>query len=602
MAGRIPEEKVSEIRGSLDIVDVVGEYVQLKKQGRNYFGLCPFHGENTPSFSVSPDKQIFHCFGCGAGGNIFSFLMDLEGIGFQEAAAKLASKAGVELEIDASSDAAMSNVPPEERPMLEAHELLAKFYHHLLVNTKEGGDALEYLQNRGFTKEGIEKFQIGYSLPIWDFAANFLEKRGFSGEVMEKAGLIIKRDQEQGFFDRFRNRIMFPLADSRGRIVGFSARALSADDHPKYLNTPETAIFNKSSLLYNYYQARNHIRKQGQAVLFEGFADVIAASGAGVLNGIAVMGTSLTDQHIQQIRRIADSVILCFDSDNAGREAAYRAGNMLYEKGIGIQVAVMPKGMDPDDYIRSHGPEMFQQNVIGESLTWMAFKMQYFRQGKNLQHEGDQLKYIEEILREISRLDNAVERDHYLRQVSGEFSLSLEALNQQLREIPKEGKRPHGQEKRKPTAYVAPQAKRILPAHATAERRLLAHMLRSSDAAYKVRQLLGGTAFHIDEHQAILTYLLAFYEEGNEPDTSQFLDGIQDSRLRKVVTEIEMMPLNEEQAERELEDYVRHVLDYPKWLKIKEKQHEQKEAERRKDFAVAVAIAQEIIELKKSLS
>jgi DNA primase len=601
MADRIAEEKINQIRQAVDIVEVIGDYVQLKKQGRNYFGLCPFHGENTPSFSVSPDKQIFHCFGCGAGGNVFSFLMELEGISFQEAAVKLAAKVNIDLEVDVSAGQGEKKIPKEIQAMLEAHELLSKFYHHLLVNTKEGQPALEYLLGRGFTRESIDKFQIGYSLNSWDFVFKFLSKRDFSPDWMEKAGLIIKRERDGTYFDRFRDRIMFPIFDQNGNTIAFSGRTMGAEQ-PKYLNSPETAIFNKSKILYNYHLAKPNIKKLTSAVLFEGFADVIAADRAGVENGIATMGTALTDEHIALLRRTVQSITICYDSDNAGIEAAFRAGSLLTDTGIAVKVAIMPDGMDPDEYIKSFGSDRFRNEVIGASLTWMAFKFLYFRRGKNLQNEGDRLTYIEEIIKEISKLTNAVERDHYLRQLAAEFSLSLDALRDQQKQIFFAEKR---KEKGKKTSSHNPafiQNINVLkPAHYTAERRLIAHMLKNRDAAYRVQELLQGNTFNIDEHQAIITYLLSFYEEHLEADSSAFLTYIQDDNLRRIVANIEMMPINDELTTQELNDYIKQVLNYQKLLKIKEKEVELKEAERQKDFKQAALIGIEINQLRKSL-
>jgi DNA primase len=602
MAERIAEEKINQIRQSVDIVELISEYVQLKKQGRNYFGLCPFHGENSPSFSVSTDKQIYHCFGCGAGGNVFSFLMELEGITFLEAAVKLAEKANIDLQVNFSVNGKGKSVSPEIQLMLDAHELLRKFYHHLLVNTKDGQHALEYLLERGFTRESIDKFQIGYSLNSWEFVYKFLTKRDFSPDLMEKAGLIIKRERDGTYFDRFRDRIMFPIFDRNGNTIAFSGRSLGADE-PKYLNSPETAIFNKSKILYNFHLAKQSIRKLHQAVLFEGFADVIAADRSGVENGIATMGTSLTEEHITLIRQNTESITICFDSDKAGIEAAYRAGNMLIDTGCTIKVAMMSDGLDPDEYIKKNGSEKFRNEVIGASLTWMAFKILYFRRGKNLQIEGERLAYIETILREISKLTKAVEKDHYLRQLASEFSISLEALQQQLKQIFFSEKRKlNGQTPpvNKPSVIVK-QEKKLPDAHFTAERRLIAHMLKDRDTAYKVQDLLRGNTFNTDEHQAIITYLIGFYEEHMNPDSSAFLTYIQDGNLRRIVADIEMMSINDELSSQELTDYIKQVLNYQKLLKIKEKEVELKEAERQSDYGKAAAIATEINQLRKSL-
>lgn len=601
MADRIPEEKIDQIRQALDIVEVVSDYVGLKKQGRNYFGLCPFHGENTPSFSVSSDKQIFHCFGCGAGGNVFSFIMDIEGISFQEAVVKLAERANIELEMNVTSNLGEKKASKEIQAAKDAHELLRKFYHHLLVNTKEGQHALEYLLERGFTKESIDKFQIGYSLNSWDFVVKFLAKRDFSPEWMEKAGLIIKREKDGTYFDRFRDRIMFPIFDRHGQTIAFSGRSLGADE-PKYLNSPETAIFNKSKILYNFHLAKPNIKKLQHAVLFEGFADCIAADRAGVENGIATMGTSLTDEHIAILRQNVHSITICYDSDNAGIEAAFRAGNLLDDAGFQVKVAIMPDGFDPDEYIKTFGPEKFRKDVIDASYTWMGFKFLYFRRGKNLQNEGDRLSYIEQIIKEISKLTKVVEKDHYLRQLATEFSLSLDSLKQQEKQIyftEKRKEKSKATKNRKPL-YIQNQVSELKPAYYTAERRLIAHMLKNRDTAYKIQELLQGNTFNVDEHQAIITYLLGYYEDHLEPNVSAFLSYLQDDNLRKMVATIEMMPINDELNEQELHDYIKQVLNHKKMLKIKEKELELKEAERT-DFKKAISILEEIKQLRNSL-
>lgn len=599
--GRIEDEKINQIREAVDIVDLIGEYVQLKKQGRNYFGLCPFHGENSPSFSVSAEKQIFHCFGCGAGGNIFTFLMDIEGYNFVESAKVLAEKGNVPLDVEINKDSKRSNMPEGSQQMLEAHDLLRKFYHHLLVNTKEGQDALEYLLKRGFTEETIEKFQIGYSLDSWDFVSKFLLKRGFPAEYMEQAGLIIYREKDESYFDRFRNRVMFPIMDHQGNTIAFSGRAMG-DDEPKYLNSPETPIFNKSKTLYNFHHARPHIRKKEQVVIFEGFADCISAVRAGVENSVATMGTALTEQHIQLLKRNTDQILICYDSDSAGLNAANRAVNMLQDHDFSVKVAHMPDNLDPDDYIKEFGEKSFVSEVIGDSLTYMAFKMHYLRRGKNVNNEGDRIQYIEEVLKEISRLPNAVERDHYLRQLSSEFSLSLDALEQQQRQVffteRKKGALPQPAAQKKMALQYEHKLK---PAHHNAETKLIAHMLKSRDMTFKIQQLLGQTVFHVDEHQAIITYLYAFYEDGHEPDTSFFLTYLPDPNLRRIVSEIEMMSVNEEVTDKELTDCINQVLKYEKLLKIKEKQVEEKDAVRRSDYVAAAQIAMEIIKLRKML-
>lgn len=601
---KISEEQLNMIRNAVDIVDIVNEYVQLKKQGRNYFGLCPFHGENTPSFSVSPDKQIFHCFGCGAGGNVFTFLMDIEGYSFVEAAKELAEKGNIPLQLEISDSSAHKEQPSSSKKMIAAHELLCKFYHHLLVNTKEGENALQYLEDRGFTRQSIEKFSIGYALNSWEFVTNFLSKRGFDSELLYQAGIIVKREEDEKQFDRFRNRIMFPIHNHQGEVVAFSGRALG-NDEPKYLNTPETPIFNKSKLLFNFQQARAAIRKKEFAVLFEGFADVISAAEAGVDNGIATMGTSLTEEHIQILKRNCNEILLCFDSDKAGIEAANRAANMLFQEGMVIKVAYMPDGLDPDEYIKKYGPQSFMQDVIGNSLTYLAFKMRYLRKGRNLNNEGDKIAYIEDVLKEINKLPSAVEREHYLRQISSEFSLSLDALTAQQKKFyfteKKRGNLPQTNHQNANSQIVLQYEQKLKPAYINAELKLLAHMMQSKETAYKIKHLLGNILLNIDEHQAIMTYLFGYYEQSEEPDISLFLSFVPDQQLRKIISQIQMMSVTPEPSDQELKDYISVVLKQQKMLMIKEKELQRAEAERLKDYKQAAAIAFEIIQLKKSL-
>ena len=428
-----------------------------------------------------------------------------------------------------------------------------------------------------------------------------MQKRGFPVDILEKAGLVIQREGNEGYFDRFRGRVIFPLHNAKGQVVAFSGRTLG-DEKPKYLNSPETPIFNKSSLLFNFHRARPNIRKLQQAILFEGFADVMAAHRAGLHNGIATMGTSLTDQHIQQIKRVSNQVLICYDGDSAGIQAAYRAATQLEENGCEVKVALLPEKLDPDEYIRTYGEDKFRQSVVEGSLTLMAFKMQYYKIGKNMQDEGQRLHYIEQVLAEITKLTKAVERDLYLRQIADQFSLSLEALKQQQTQLfYQERKKNPNRFNRDVKLVVSQRQQKLFPAYQTAERRLIAYMLKDDETAYKVKELLGGQTFNIDEHQAIFTYLLGFYEEGHEPDTSSFLSYLPDVNLRNYVSEIEMMSVSDSISDEEMNDYIKEVLKHQKLLKIKEKKEQQKEAERHSDYKKAAELAMEIVHLQKML-
>lgn len=601
LVNKVPEETIEKIKSSVDIVDIVGEYVQLKKRGRNFFGLCPFHGERTPSFSVATDKQIYYCFGCQNGGNVFSFLMEIEGYSFLEAVAHLGEKTGVDLP-ELNPDGENSERKNDRRAMLQAHELLVQYYHSCLLKTNAGAKALDYLQKRGFNRDTIEMFRLGYAPAEWDRAVNFLTKRGFSAAVMQKAGLFSKREFDGKYFDRFRDRIMFPLRDPRGRPIAFGGRVLG-DGNPKYMNSPESAIFNKGKTLYGLHLARAAIREKKQAVLFEGNIDVTRGHQAGFPNTVATLGTSLTLEQAYLLRRQAESVVVCYDSDNAGIDAAFRAADILTEAGCYVKIATIPDGLDPDDYIGKFGAKRFGTDIIGASQTVTAFKMQYHRRGKNLQDEGDQLRYIEEVLQVIAGLNKAVERDHYLRQLAGEFSLSLDALKRQqyqtYKQIQKKGYN-SGQSSNNNALNRNLLQRTLLPAYQNAERILLAYMMTDRQIAEKVRTELGGS-FDTDEYSAIAAHLYAYYSEGHSADVSSFIQRLDNGKLVQTATEIAMLPLNADVSEEELSDYINRVRNYPRWVEIEKMEQQRKVAEGEQNAEEAARIQMQILEKKKEM-
>ncbi len=595
---RIPEETIDQIRERTDIVDVVSEYVPLKKQGRNYFGLCPFHGEKTPSFSVAPDKQIFHCFGCKIGGNVYSFLMEIEGWSFLEAVRYLAEKAGIELP-QISNQSKRSAQSKQQQEMIKMHNLLVKLYHYCLMETDFGKEALAYLKARGLDEQTIKTFQIGYSPQSWDFSANFLARRGFSLDAAEKAGLLSKRSFDGKLFDRFRHRIMFPIQNAKGEAIAFGGRVLN-DGEPKYLNSPESLIFKKSETLYGFHLARETMRKKRQAVLFEGYVDVVSAWKAGVTNAVATLGTSLTPEQANRIRRAAETAIICYDSDSAGMNAALKAAELLHDAGCLVKIASLPDGYDPDEYIRRYGGKKFRDDILAQSVTIMAFKMKVMRQGKNLQDEGERLKYIENVLHEVSMLPNAIERDHYVRQLADEFSLSLDALKQQLYYLRSQRTKEKNIRLRERHLGNSLIKNRPLPAHQNAERMLLSLMMKNRGIAYRVKDRIGGS-FHVELHSALAAYIYSFYAEHQTSDIRRLLESIDDSEILQLATELAIIDMNENISEEALQDYIRVIENYPKWRKIEEKKQEKIAAEQREDFLTAARIAKEIVEIEKSL-
>jgi DNA primase len=593
---RVDEAIIEKVRTSVDIVDIISEYVQLKKQGRNYFGLCPFHNEKSPSFSVSPDKQIFHCFGCGIGGNVYTFMMEIEGYNFPEAVSHLGEKAGVSVPRFETQNNQHQDLV--ER-LYHGMDLLTKFYHYLLTSTPYGTTAMEYLTKRGFTKETIDYFQIGYAPSSWETATHFLEKRGVQLKDFIDIGMFSTRDFDGKVFDRFRHRVMFPIKDMKGKTVAFAGRVLD-DQKPKYLNSPESNIFHKGRLLFGYHGARAAVKKKNEVVLFEGYADVIKSFQAGVDNGVASMGTSLTDEQAGILTRNAEKIIICYDSDNAGTEAAFRAAEMLSGYNKSVKIARMPQGLDPDDYIERYGGDRFRHDVLGASLTVMAFKMQYLRSKRNMNDEGDRLRYIETVLHEISELPQAVERDHYLRQLSDEFSISLDALKQQQSQIFWQSKKKAGKAAQEPSLRILPKSHTLLPAYQMAEKHLLAHMMRDEEVAMEIKNKLGA-AFNLELHEALAARLYAYYEEGMLPDVSAFIQRLADRELAAVATEIAMMDVNEQASNQEIEDCIKMINQHGLEKQIRLKEIERKKAEQAQNLEKATEILAEIISMKKGL-
>ena len=328
MRRRIPEETVERVRQHFDIVDVIGEHVRLKKSGRSYMGNCPFHNEKSPSFSVSQDKQLYHCFGCGASGNLFSFIMEKEGISFSEAVEQLANRANIPLPVEEMEDVESPEYK-RRKEMLRAHDLAAKYYHHILMNTEVGLPGMRYLQSRGLSRTTIETFQIGFAPNAWDVLRKFLvEKRGFAEDLLAEAGLLSESANQKGkYYDKFRNRVMFPIHDGQGQVIGFGGRVMAKDEKPKYLNSPETPLFHKGRHLYNLHRARGPMRKEGRVLLLEGYMDVIAAHQSGVENVVAVLGTAMTPDHMRLLQRNVQEIVMMFDGDAAGRQGEPHGAN-----------------------------------------------------------------------------------------------------------------------------------------------------------------------------------------------------------------------------------------------------------------------------------
>jgi DNA primase len=364
MAGTIPPAILERIRAASDIVDVIGAYLPLKKAGANFVALCPFHKEKSPSFNVNPHRQIFHCFGCHKGGDVFTFVREYENIGFLDAVRRLADRAKIPLEFDQSPGERQSHQLKDQ--LLQIHEQIAQRWHNCLLNEAAGQTARDYLARRGVSAEAVKLFRLGAAPDLWDDTVNWAKNKDHDLSVVEKAGLILRKEGADHFYDRFRGRLMFPICDEQGRVIGFSGRILSGDEKTaKYVNSPETPIFTKSKVFFGLDKSKRALLDAGFAVVCEGQLDLIACFMGGVQNVVAPQGTAFTDQQARILKRYVDEVVLCFDSDEAGQNAAVRSLDHLLASGLAVRVAVVPPPHDPDSFIKANGGEAFRKLVEG---------------------------------------------------------------------------------------------------------------------------------------------------------------------------------------------------------------------------------------------
>ena len=425
MSYRISEEKISEVRNATDIVDVISEVVKLRKAGKNFLGLCPFHSEKTPSFTVSPDKQIFYCFGCGEGGNVFSFLMKHERMTFPEAVRGLARRRGIDLPEPASSPEAKKAFSEREN-LFRLNELVMHRYQGMLKHPKAGQKAMGYLVNRGVSDKTIQAFQLGYAPDGWQHLADFLQRKRIPAGLAEKAGLIVPRKEKSGFYDRFRSRIIFPIFNIGEQVVGFGGRTIDPDGMPKYLNSPETPLYNKRRQLYGLHLAKQHCRRTDTVYIVEGYLDCITLHQHGLCNAVATLGTALTSDHVRILRGFARNVILVFDSDEAGLKAATRSIGLFMEQHVDARIFVLPSGSDPDSYVQTNGLDRFielssQAYSIVEFLIDMAVKKH------GLSIDG-KVAVVNEMLGPMAALDDPVARSLYVKAVSERVGIEESAI------------------------------------------------------------------------------------------------------------------------------------------------------------------------------
>jgi len=430
----ISEDTVLEIKHAADIVEIVSENVVLKKAGKNYIGLCPFHSEKTPSFTVSPQKQIFYCFGCAAGGNVFSFVMKRDGIPFPEAARILAAKYGIRIPTQNMS-VGQEKRRSEREDLFDVNRQAMDFFHKKLLDSPSGKKALFYLEKRGINKGTIETFGLGYAPDGWTNIVDLFLRRKISLNIVEKAGLIVKKENKSDFYDRFRNRIIFPIFNLNNQLIGFGGRVMN-DEKPKYLNSPETPIYNKRRSLYGLHLAKQKCREKKAVYVVEGYFDLLMLYQQGIQNSVATLGTSLTPEHVQIIRSLIGtdgSVILVFDSDDAGMKASLRSTGIFLNAGIDARIMVLPSGHDPDSYIFEFGQESFL-DLAKKAQNLMSFLVNVSIDKHGLSVEG-KIRVLTEVREALVSIDDSVARSLYIKDVAERIGIDETAVLEKVREL-----------------------------------------------------------------------------------------------------------------------------------------------------------------------
>ena len=418
----IPDHIIDEIRDRTDIVTVISDHVVLKKVGKNFKGLCPFHSEKTPSFSVSPDKRIYHCFGCGVGGNVFKFLMEIQSISFPEVLKVLAERAGIPLPRN-SSDHSTDPGHKERESLRKLNEAATRYFQSLLKNPEGGLSARNYLTSRHFDAETLERYRIGWAAPTWKgLLTHVQQKSSVTQEQLLKSGLIIKKEDSSTVYDRFRGRVIFPIKDLHSNIIGFGGRSINEEDQPKYLNSPETLLYQKSETLFGMDQAKQAIRKENQVILVEGYFDQMRAVQHGVEYVVATCGTALTAKQASMLRNHAETAILIFDSDSAGRSAAEKGFDILLEHGMNVKIVVLPDGQDPDSFIQEQGAESFLEKIRNAKPFMESYIDALVRESPG-QTPADKVKMANQILPLLTKIKNTVERSAWLEKFTSKTNI-----------------------------------------------------------------------------------------------------------------------------------------------------------------------------------
>ncbi len=502
-------EFIEQIRQVANIIDIASQYTTLRKRGSKFVGLCPFHSEKAPSFTVDDEKQLFHCFGCGAGGDVFTLVKEKENLSFPETLKYLAEKYNIP--IPQGRKISREALKLEEKLYKINDDTLA-FFRKNLFKTQEGQKALDYLKKRNIPEDVIQKLKIGYAMNSWDSLLSFFKGKNISPDVLEKAGLVLRREKKEGYYDRFRGRIIFPIFSLSGKVIGFGGRTIF-DAEPKYLNSPDTPVYSKGKDLYGLNFCKESIREKGEIILVEGYTDFVALYQAGITNIAAPLGTSLTSSQVSLASRFASRIIISFDSDAAGKAAALRAISLCFEKGAQIKVLILPKGLDPDCFLKKFGPEKYK-NFIKKSLPGLIFLIDSMLKKANVDIPEEKAKIAREVAREIEKMPDSVVRSEYLKRASEYLSIDEESLRDIIRQEPSEEKR-----EEKGGLFQA-------------EKRLLQILIENKEIAPNIFPEMKNEDFQGLKSEPIFSVLVECFKKGKEPNFHEPEQKIDPSLLR----------------------------------------------------------------------
>ncbi len=505
---RYSDELIDEIKNNNDIVDVISQYVHLKRSGRNYFGLCPFHNEKSPSFAVSPDKQIFHCFGCGVGGNVIHFISKIEGINFRESIELLAERANIVLpKLENVGD---NKTQELKEKIYQINKETAYFYHENLYKPT-AKMAQEYVKKRKLNNSTLKEFLIGYS-GNFNELYNFLKSKGFSDQAILASDLVNKNERGQ-YIDRFRHRLMFPIQDVRGRIIAFGGRVLD-DSKPKYINSPENLVYIKGRHLFGLYNAKKHDTKK--ILIVEGYMDVISLHQRGITNVVASLGTAMTEAQGRLLRRSSEQIVLGYDADGAGQEAIIRGLEILRNLGCDVRVLQISGAKDPDEYVTKYGPERLVK-CIDDAISLVEFKVGVLKKNLNIENTSDKIKFLNEIAKILAKVENSMEQEIYIEKISKDYDISKDALYSEIKKIlyPKNANS-KVLEKRN-IQYNIPKKEdtKISESRLKRENTIIAMLLMSNVNVYsKIKNKIKPEDFKLEKNKKILEKVYGEYEKG----------------------------------------------------------------------------------------